>query len=282
MSPVYYVDEYGFMRQSSFNNWEEDGKHDALFRTSLAYMIYGEQRMLDAIKSCFVIENGKLRVYRHKDYGSETVSRDQIAAAFIALKLRGNYQDLRHYITHLKWKLSDRFNQTLDFYFWQKSLLCNRFYANMFYIVTMLFFLFVIPWNYSIRKIVGLKSVNQRDFKADQFFILPKWKQKLIKLMYPTFALFLLALQIKVAPLTPLKIFTKRLVLKEVEGSNYFIRNVLKHENFIDKDYISMRGIRWNDRLDQSNDNGLRLMHRDETGQYDFDRDLLIFSYRVF
>ena len=127
-----------------------------------------------------------------------------------------------------------------------------------------------------------MKSVNQEDFVPNQFFKLPKWKQKAVKLMYPTFALFLLALQIKVAPLTYLKIFTQRLVLLEVEQSNYFIRNILKCENTINKDYISMRGIRWNDRLDQSNDNGLRLMGKQEKGQYDFDRDLLNFSYRYF
>lgn len=282
MLPVYYVDEYGFMRQSSLNNWEEDGRHDALFRTSLAYLIYGEKRFHDAIMSCFIVEDGKLKVYRHRDYGSDTVSRDQIAAALIALKFRGNFEDLRFILSHLKWKLSDRFKQTLDFYFWQKSLLCNKYYANIFYIITYLFFLFVIPFNFVIRKIVGLKSVGQKEFTPDGFFKLPKWKQRLVKLMYPTFALFLLALQIKVAPLTYLKIFAQRLILLEVEHSNYFIRNILKCENTINKDYISMRGIRWNDRLDQSNDNGLRLMEKHEKGQYDFDRDLLNFSYRYF
>lgn len=278
---VYYVDEYGFMRQSSLNYWEEDGKHDALFRTSLAYLIYGDKKFYDAIMSCFVLENGLLKVYRHRDYGSDTVSRDQIAAALVALKLRGNYHDVKFIVENLKWKLSNRFNQTLDFYFWQKSLLCNRKFANIFYIITFFMFLFVIPWNYVIRKIVGLKSVDQKKFIPDQFFNLSNWKQKAIKMMYPTFALFLLALQIKAAPTTFLKSVVQNLVLLEVEPSNHFIRNALNKKS-MDKSYISMRGIRWNDRLDQSNDNGLRLMKRDEIGRYDFDRDLLIFSYRVF
>lgn len=279
MQPIYFLDEHGFMRQFSLNPYENHGNHDALFRTSLAYIVYKEPEMMNAIISCFELdENDNLKIYRHKDYGSENVSRDQIALAFIALKISGRNALLSNFSKSLKWKLSERFNQTIDFWLWHKALYGSRVFSTLLYLLLIPYMLFSVSLNYLIRAICGFKSVSQKDFVPSLYFALPSWKQKMSKLIYPSFAMFIMALQLFVLPKHPLKSVLQKILLFDSEKDNYFLINMLSGKTLYDDDYIPMRGIRWNSRLDDTNDNGLRKMLKYEIGKYNLDKDLLKFS----
>lgn len=279
--PLYYFDQYNMLRTKDEPHWQvDDGKGDALFGTSMAYMIYGSEFMKNGIMSCFKPVDGGIEILRHPTTERSDGSRDQLSAALIALKYHNHLTDIRWITSRLKWRLSDRFRQTIDLHFWIRGLTGDVFYTGLFHLLIILQMVLIVPWNRLVRHVCGFKPQDQKDYTPDGYFRLPKWKQRATKLMFPTYALFLMVLQIYVSDHTLLKPIIKRMIKKEVERSNTVLMNLLGYRG-MDFTYKSMRGLRWNDRLDVTNNNSLRIIKDGEIGNFDLDYDMLLWSYRL-
>jgi len=274
----FFVDDYGLMLSRS-ENWDTNPTHgigDALYRTALFYIIYpNEKRLKQAIMSCFIVEKGVLTIKRHPTINESNVSRDQIAAALIALKINGDIDELSFILNNLPIKLSNKAFQTLDFYLWQKSLLGSKTFSFLFCLLTYLIFLFVVPFNKLVRKILGFKSVPPEQWTFPGR--MSKTKQALSKALFPPYAFFLLVWQVYVCPNNRIKKNLKKLLLLECEESNYVLRGLLGEKVITQKliDTYQSRGLRWTNRLDESCLLSLNPLTQEEKQFNDLDLDLL-------
>jgi hypothetical protein len=288
---VWWVDDQNMFLQNT--PWDKDnGKHDALFRTGFAYAVYGEKVLRDGIMSCMNIgvfwffDEEFLVPYRYPAVGYQlTTSRDQLSGAIIGLAINGDWDKIQWICDNLKWKISDKFNQTIDFYLWQKSMNESnnrKLYGLLFHLVSLVMVSLVLPWNAFIRFIGGYKSVNQDDFKSESPDTLSRATKVMNKMMYPTFAFFIWVWQVYVSPNSIIKRPLQLLMRLECEKSNYVLRMLLGDKNiYLDQitDYKSMHGLRWNNRLDKSTNDGMWTLSDDEKKFNDLDSDMLRWCY---
>lgn len=297
---IYYVDKWGMMLQRSFP-WEQtkdDGKGDALWRTAFSYLIYHKEEnsemLLNGIKSCFIKKAHQeypdgyyYQVYRHPDNIGKfqsTVSRDQVNAAFVALKLTGQQELLDEYIKHMPIQLSKRFSQTIDFWLWTESLGDVNYgykdiaYSQWYATISIIIALFVQGWNKLLRRIAKIKKFSQEDFQSIPSHELPFLKRVASKMMFPTYAFFLWVWQVYSIPNGQLKSALQNILLMECEESNYVLRILLGDKNISSNElaaYRSMIGVRWNNRLDETANDGMRKMSDAEKKYNDIDGDML-------
>lgn len=292
---LYYVDQYGMMLRKK-RSWEkDDGLGDALWRTSIAYLIYKNEEnsinLLNGITSCFVKvekEGGGYyyQAYRHPTLNPTDTSRDQVNAAIAALYLTGHKLLAIDYAKHLPIKISPKFKQTIDFRLWLKTISTEGAAQNrnleLYFWVSYIMGNFVISWNRIIRKLAGFKSKPLKDFKSD-WHNLNKIQKILAKMQFPTYAFFLWVLQIATLPNSVQKNDLCDLLLKECEPSNYALRLLLGDssitENVI-KEHISQFGLRWNNRLDDSTNDSMRALTDEETEYNDIDLDFLKYCFK--
>jgi hypothetical protein len=294
---VNYVDENNMMLHKDITPLPDsnDGKGDALWRTSIAYIIYKRKELIGGITSCFkgitTEDNEYIQVYRYPEEGFEkTTSRDQIAAALIALCEVNTVDNLvsLHYLTqNLKWRISEKYTQTIDFNIWLealKNMLQKKmFWVNIYYILSIMMIIPIIFWNKFFRLIGNFKSKSQENFRSFPTKSLSLHRRIAAKVLYPTYAFFLWCWQIRVLPDNWYKFYLQKLMLIECEKSNYVLRILLgedasKFETEFEN-YKSMRGLRWNARLDDSTNDGMRICTDKEILCNDIDKDL--FKYLI-
>lgn len=232
------------MALNSLSN--NEGRGDALWRTALAYLV-GFERCLGGIDACII--PGKQ--YCRYPGDCDTTSRDQIAMAFCAIKLR-NPEDILYFTHNLPWRISKKHSQTIDFWLWVKAIRGSYYALVAWHAVTFLILCFVVYWNFVIRLVTFVRKYDQHNFppkeKRDKA---PKWKKKLWKLLFPTYALFILSLQLKAAGPSQMTPFIEFLMRLEAEKDNYFIQVICGGKA---GNYDGMKGgIRWNNRLDDTN-----------------------------
>lgn len=242
------------------------GLGDALWRTSLAYITWGDFDMKKGIVSCFRKIHTAWDDYYYQAsrcvnrYGEEDVSRDQITMALVALKLNGDKLAVSDISNHLSWRLSKKFRKTIDWYFWSKSLSGSKFNANMFLVLQLLMLPIIVGWNKLLDKVLGYKSIPNNEYKSSYAY--KKYEkfnglQRLLsKSYFMGYAQHLLAWQIYTLPVNNwLRKLVSRMLLSLVEKDNYLLRLLLGDTKISEDEiesYVPKENFRWEMRLDGS------------------------------
>ncbi len=209
--------------------WENQDTQDGIGRNAFAYICWPNESWLkDTLMSCVKQRDDTLvQFYRYPNKGAEDMSRDHVGAIILALYINRDKDELKFILDNLPWRLSRMYQQTIDFWLWQKALKHEKFrwiLSQLFYILNIFMFLFILPWNFLIRMLLGVKKVPIKELPVD-YKEFTGWRWTLKKTIYPHFALFLLAWQVKVLSNSYLKsILTKLLLL---ESRNIGIDSIL-------------------------------------------------------
>ncbi len=115
---TYYYFENGMMRDRIADHG------DNLWRTSLAYIAYGDTSLRNGMLQCAEwIDNDHVQFYRSVEYRENDVSRDQITMFLAAMVF--NNQDVKKYAKGIKWKISNKYKLTLDMWLWIHAIAGN-------------------------------------------------------------------------------------------------------------------------------------------------------------
>lgn len=225
---------------------------DALWRTSLAYIAYPTQKEIkEGILSCFVKgSDGFYQAHRATGKGADTVSRDQVLMALVALKVNGDIEELRDIASHLRFKLSKEHKFTLGLWVWTKWLgsggrACLALCQTLFFFQLLMMYL----WNGALSFIIGSKATSQKDLAMSEA---PAWKRRINKVVVPSYAVHLAAWQVYVLPDGLVKKILSKFIVSLADSSNYLIHIMMGKEvnkRFVDK-YLPMSDFRWQRNLD--------------------------------
>ena len=189
--------------------WEEyDSEHgefrgefDSLWRTSLAYITYGDQDLKEAIVKCFrkftmINFPGKYWYQASRAsnrYGEDDVSRDQVILALVALKLRGDEAELKEITAHLPFRLSRRFRMTPGMWFWVKYLATGKSgFKTAYLLMNLIEHCISVPMTKGLRFLAGATKpvALPHDKKTIWPFDQNSWKVRLYKALgYPEYGL---------------------------------------------------------------------------------------------
>lgn len=241
------------------------GKGDALWRTGISYISYGDKDLLNGIKNCFrkfdmINYKGKYwyQLSRASNrYKEDDVSRDQTILALSALRFNGDDELLKEYAKHLPFKLSRRFNMTINMWFWVKYLETNNlFYDFIFKLLTLLENIIQISITKILRKIAGMDKHYPPSEPGK--YINPNNTEKLSYKIYNTLKFPAYSLHLSAWKLYSTKNkgilwwLNKKIILWEAEKDNYLIRLLMGKEisqELIDN-YRPTNQFRWSLRLD--------------------------------
>ena len=117
--------------------WERGARaHDNLWRTSIAYIAYGDPKLKKGMLDCIKWETpDKIRYYRSTYQEDEDVSRDQVTMFLVAMALQG--EDVKKYVKATKWRLSKRFTLTIDMWLWMQAISGNKLAGKLFNLIEM-------------------------------------------------------------------------------------------------------------------------------------------------
>ncbi len=225
-------------------------------------------------------DDGFIQFYRYPGKGGDTMSRDHVGAILLALYINRDTDELQWILNNLPWVISRKYNQTIDFWIWTKCLRNSKwkFYiSQIFYILVLLQFVFILPWNNLVRLILGVKKYD--NIKLPIFKKMFGWKKKLSKSIYPQYALFLLAWQIKVCSNSWLKKATQWIV--KLESGNIVIDAVLGSKiNRIDwLRFKPASSFIWAGRLDSLTEIDIHFLNKDESKYNDLNKGMLDYLY---
>lgn len=224
-------------------------QENALWRTSLSYIAYGEEILKKGIMSCYRQTSDEKGLYvqgmRYPGrYGEDDFSRDQLTSSLAALKIRNNIEELKYIKDNIRRKISKKFKITIDMLFWMKSLEGNKWYGFLFHLMS----IFIV--------LTGL--ITNR--------IAKKWT-------YPKYAYHLFALQFYTSSKSFLKGLLKRIGWLGLEEDNYFCKTLLgkKITLFEMEDYEPRIGWKWQDDTDN------RILTKQEAEYNATDKDILYY-----
>lgn len=176
------------------------GEFDSLWRTSLAYIAYGDKDLKSGILNCF----RKFTMINYPDqywyqasrasnrYGEDDVSRDQVILALSALKVRGNENEVVELAKHLPTRLSRRFKMNPGMIFWVKYLATRKKrWLNLYLIMNLVEHSLSITLTKILRSWVG--ATKPVPLPHDKNTVWPfkfGWKTEVYKAIgYPEYAL---------------------------------------------------------------------------------------------
>ena len=284
LDPAYQKSFWYFENGMLMENlgWGDNGKGDAIGRNAFAYICWPNAFFLkESILKCIKLrDDGFIQIYRYPNWGGDTISRDHVGAIVVAFYINRDWEELDNVLNNLPWRLSRKYSQTVDFWLWHRSLKYRSFWlAQIFYLINVLFFIFTIPWNFFVRKILRIKKIKNLEDAKFIHFPAKSWKWRLHKTLYRHFALFLLAWQIKILPKSWLKWLLQKLLL--LESNNAVISAVLGRP--ITKEqresFEPITSFIWSRRLDTADDILLRYMSDDESRFNDLNRGMLDYLY---
>jgi len=308
----YYVDEHNLTVVYTSNK----GLGDAIGRTLKTYMIYNDPKLIEGIANCWQHRHeykgkdfkGKLVGVRHPDYEEpedkgrfhlgRRMSRDHYNNTLIALKLWEMRTGKRHpklteIVKATPFRIRNMARWTLTTILWSKALNDNKV-ALWFYLVFEILqsTLLYRPLRRIADKLCGWETEMEQDEweklehnTADtniQFH--PKWKQRINKIVLPSYAIWFGAKQLYVIPDTfpRLKKTAQKSLLKMVGNTNYVQQMALGKKD-IPRDKVEafkhMKGGRWSGYLNPRNDRSMQVF---EEGRFTVnlqDVDLVRYLY---
>ena len=287
MKHRFYVDNYGYMLEKS-RSWDSgDGKGDAVARTVLAAIIYREQKFIDIIRFIFqrFIFQDIWEPERHiEDPRTEDFSRDHTIwfviwlCYFCPVAIKQSMK--------IPWKISEKFNQSIDMWLWIRAIARKRWINKLLYwAVASIIMGFNNLRNRWLRNRADIESVYYKDFKATPESELNKEELFARKHSAPGYIMDTQAFMIHCLPDGWFKEKLKKRMVPLVERSNYLIRQLMNDEfNWTElsiiKSYSGMDGFRWSRRLDKTTDIDLNPLTGDQP-PYNMDVDVLNANFEI-
>lgn len=283
----WYVDQkWNMILTQSVTEIPDEGKYDGIEKALHAYICYGDNRFIDGIESCWEWQNGKFIGKRYPDFpfNDAGISRDHTIHSFVAWKLAGQSNNsLLSKAKSLPLQLGDSLGmlQTPSLWLWLR-LISRKKIGYLWYLWKLLSSTLALLQNKLVSLIIGfdLKEVPQ-----DKFI---KGKQsKIDKLLFPTYALKLVAFQLYVLPDSLVKSIIQKIYLWNTPSENTLLK-VMFGSNISQEqidNYKPMYGDRWSDELQPERTRGDILeviINEEHISANTLDKDLLIFIYNKF
>ena len=277
MPRFYNIDEYGLILTRGGNH----GYGDSIGRTVRGAIKPNSSKMMDGPLRCYKYVSGStkpyIQLYRHPIFMSDdkpnTFSRDHYSYLCIGLKHFNMNATLKSIVSGVRWRLSDKFTQTIDLWLWTKAITGNK-------LASLLFFMIKIPmlllnslnnWFWTVYGGFS-KEMDQQSY--DNAFPLKLTKrQKWITsddkfggkvegtLFYPTYALLNSMMQLYVMKDSIGKSIAK-VCARPMVGTNTVLKiltgiKVTPEEVY---GYKPMKGGRWTTKLNERNDRDTRIL----------------------
>jgi hypothetical protein len=257
------------------------GKGDAIGRTFDAYYVYRDKRFIEAIKKCWVkvpTKNGYYwQGYRYPSYASGEekepvgLSRDHTLYTVLSFMESGmSDKDLKEFVTHIPWKISKSFSQTIDLWLWMRAQ-SGIWWAK---ILTPIVSIPVLSISVLINKFIYKFAPFEEEMHQDEFYTIdnsakdPKW-DKWSKFLFPSYAMAQTAWQLSYAKPGLYKSVMSWLLLQITPKHNYVMRLLLNDKNVPTKEQVygfkPMMGGRWTGILNPYiNDRDLHIMTKEQ------------------
>ena len=271
------------MLETSRYSGGDNGRGDSIARTVISALCYQNKVHEFSIpiwKSFkYFIHGDKWNPVRHpKDARTFDFSRDHTTWFVIWLRL---FLPLQLSCSlNIPFKISDKFNQSIDQYLWIRAIAKHQWiYKFLYWAITSIWMRFTNRWNRLLRNLSGIKSVPYLDFKATPENELTPKELFARKYSVPSYSFDTLAFMIYCLDNGWFKNRLKKLMIPLVENSNYLIRKLM-NDKFTDielneiKYYSGMDGFRWNRRLDKTTDIELFPLSGPQP-EYNIDVDIL-------
>ena len=234
---LFYHSKYPWER-SDIHFKEFRGEFDALWRSGLGYIAYGDPQTKKGIIDCFrpyiIGEQRDASKYKYQAsrasnrFGEDDVSRDQVILALAALEFNGDIEEVKEITSRLSFRLSRRFLMTPTMWFWVKYLATRkRSWKLAFAFMQTLEHAINIPLTKVLRFLAG--AWKPVPLPHDQHSKLPYkkgWRYKLYKTLgYPEYGLHFAAWQQYVVPFGGLLGFINKSLMRwQMEDSNLLLR----------------------------------------------------------
>ena len=240
-----YREQDGLFYHTKFP-WEHDdpyfgkfrGEFDALWRSGLGYIAYGDPKTKEGIINCFrpfiIGETRDHSKYQYQAsrasnrFGEDDVSRDQVILALSALEFNGDVEEVKEITSRLPFRLSRRFLMTPTMWFWVKYLATRKQgWKNAFAFMQTLEHLIQIPLTKFLRWLAG--ATKPIPLPHNQHSELPYkkgFKYKLYTTLgYPEYGLHFAAWQQYVVPFGGVLGWVNKSLIKwQMENSNLLLR----------------------------------------------------------
>jgi hypothetical protein len=278
-------DDNGILLEDRLAPWS---KGDSIGRNAFAYIFWPNDPLLkNTLLSCVKTrDDGYVQFYRYPNEGADTMSRDHVSAIILALYINRDREELIYILDNLPLQLSRRYWQTADFWLWQKALRADLkekkisywIFKRLFLLLNLLMFVVVVPWNFFMRKILGVKRYDVSEIPTREFKLWTgarRWMYQ--KLLYPHFALYNLAWMVRT-----LKAENGLLsLLLKIEAQNFVIKAVLGRKiNQKEYDsYMPTNGFQWAGVFDNGVDRVPRLLTEEEVKYNDIMKGNLDYLY---
>jgi len=303
----YYIDKYNLCVVYTSNK----GIGDAIGRTMRAYLLTNDIRLLEGIVSLWQLSaehNNKLVGVRHPDYVEKEdkkwyelgarMSRDHYIYTLVALRIYEMRTGKKH-PKHLEIVKATPFGirsmarWTLGLILWSKASVGKKVPLWLSLVLDLIMVnLLYVPLKKLGDKICGWETeVDQDEWDTfehntvqtnSQF--LPKWKQKVSKIIYPSYAIQFSCYQLYATPDTfpKLKRALQKSLLKMVGNTNY-VQQMFLGKKDIPRDKVvafkAMKGGRWSGYLNNRNDRGMQVHPDGKHTANLMDVDLVRFLY---
>lgn len=279
---VYYVDHQYHMMLQINQLWDstgDNGKGDSIGRTFEAYYTYSDKRFVTAIKSCWVKINTKTgyyyQGYRFPTHDDKTLSRDHYLNTILTLIASGHTEtEIKEFVTHVNWKLSEKYNQTLDLWLWSRAA-AGIWYAK---ILSPVIDIALLSINVLCQKFCYAIAPFKPELSQEEFCSTPKpVKTKWLKIvgtaLFPSYTMTQMAWKINFSKKSISKSILKWLLLKIVNKHNYVVK-LLLDDSTVTKEqvysYKPMLGGRWDGILNPSiNDRDLHIIDGTRYANYE-------------
>lgn len=271
---AYFVDpKYHMMLHINYN-WDPtggEGRGDAIGRTFEAYFAYGDRRFVEAVKSCWVkvkTKNGYYyQGYRYPTHKDNDMSRDHVFNTVLMLIASGHFEsEIRQFVTHIPWRISDRYRQTLDFWLWTRAVSGIWWAKILSPIVEIPIMTITLLWQKFIYAITPFhQEMSQDEFAKIKDFKKTKRMKLLGSTLYPSYTMTQYAWRLYYAKNSLSKKILSWLLLKMANKHNYIVRMLLgdkvrptAEQIFF---YKTMMGGRWDGILNpEINDRDLHII----------------------
>lgn len=287
----WYWDENQMLRGDKYSSWSDHGKGDSVGAVAFEYICYPNQAWLkESILQCIRHRDDTyLQFYRYPGVGADTMSRDHVAAIILAFYINQDHGELQWILANLPFRISRKYVQTADFWLWQKSIKykliqrnnLSNFLADVYFLLNILMMSLVLPFNFLMRKILGIKMLAVEDIWNKR--IITGWKTKIAKLIYPDFAFFTLCWQVRIMPDRFLKKILVNILKYGVWKDNFVLKYILTQEPITKEELESFKPISagyWPRRYDSKIDYGIRYLSEEEYRFNDVNLSMLNYCYR--
>ena len=290
------VDEHNMMVTENIRG-NRAGEGDSHGNNFITYLLYNKVKHVLASGDLWYREDGEIVGQRHPHVSIEDhpMSRDHYINTLLSLKLNSQRSDIQYLyltmiaiITKTGWKISKMARKTLSLHLWSHAIIGNKVAEWFFYLTEILTVaLFYIPIHKLGSWITGYgDEVEQEDWipypEGERLQDLPKYKQVISKIIFPSYALTHAGFQLYVLKNYPrMRRLLKRLNLQMVGKTNY-VQQMLFGKKNIPRDKVemfeAMIGGRWSGYLSSRNDRNMNIL--DPQPKYNnLDVDLVRFLY---